>query len=286
MTDARILDRGYRAYDGPRRGPSGAVRSVMLYSVRRAIGLRRTVWAKALPIASIALAYVPALAFVGIAALLPDLLEGDLLPQYPDYYGFVTSAIIVFSAFVAPEVLCPDRRNGMLGLYLSAPLTRDTYLLAKAAAVASVLALVTLGPPLLLLIAYTFEGTGPANPGDFLLVLIRIVAAGVAISAAHTTLSLAIASLTDRRAVASAGVILVLLVSAAATGVLVDVADAPEWVLVFNLLVMPFELVQRIYGVELLPEVPTWAVLAANVAWSVVAAGVVRFRYQRLAVRS
>ena len=41
-------------------------------------------------------------------------------------------AVLVFVAFVAPEVLCPDRRTGMLGLYLASPLTRDTYLVGKA----------------------------------------------------------------------------------------------------------------------------------------------------------
>ena len=64
------------------------------------------------------------------------------LPTYGEYYGFIVSAIIVFVAFVAPEVLCTDRRTGMLGLYLASPLTRDTYLLAKAIAVAVVLATV------------------------------------------------------------------------------------------------------------------------------------------------
>ena len=66
----------------------------------------------------------------------------------------------------APEVLCPDRRTGMLGLYLASPLTRDTYLLAKAAAVAGAARLVTLGPPLLLLVAFILQGLGPDGPGD------------------------------------------------------------------------------------------------------------------------
>ena len=32
--------------------------------------------------------------------------------------------VLVFTAFVAPEILCTDRRSGMLGLYLASPLRR------------------------------------------------------------------------------------------------------------------------------------------------------------------
>src|SRR3712207_8505042 len=54
-----------------------------------------------------------------------------VLPTYHEYYGFITAAIVVFVALVGPEVLCPDRRDGMLGMYLASPLTRDSYLGAK-----------------------------------------------------------------------------------------------------------------------------------------------------------
>ena len=125
MSDARILDRGYRRFDGPRRGRWGAVRSLARYSVLRALGLRRTPWAKLLPIASVLIAYLPAAVFVGIAALLPDQIQRqtDIIPTYAEYYGFITAAIVLFVALVGPEVLCPDRRNGMLGLYLASPLS-------------------------------------------------------------------------------------------------------------------------------------------------------------------
>ncbi len=123
VSDARILDRGYRRYDGPRLGVRGAVRSLAWHSALRALGLRRTFWAKLLPLASVGIAYVPALVFVGVAALLPAALTegGGLLPDYADYYGFISAAIVLFVALVGPEVLCPDRRHRMLGLYLASP---------------------------------------------------------------------------------------------------------------------------------------------------------------------
>jgi ABC-2 type transport system permease protein len=287
VSDARILEQGYRRYEGPRRGTAGAVRSLAAASVLRALGLRRTFWAKVFPLLSAGIAYLPAAVFVGVAALLPERLvdDTDLLPTYPDYYGFITAAIVVFVALVGPEVLCPDRRNGMLGLYLASPLTRSTYLLAKVLAVVPVLALVTLGPPLLLLVGLTFADAGPDGPLDFLGVLVRVVAGGFAISTAYTALSLAAASLTDRRALASAGVILVLLVSSVTTAILVDELDADVRLLLLNLFFIPFELVQRIYGeVGGEPRLTTLQLVFANVAWTLVSAAVVSWRYRRLTV--
>ncbi len=285
MTDARILDRGYRRYEGPRLGVRGAVRSLAWHSALRALGLRRTFWAKLLPLASVGIAYVPALVFVGIAALLPDQLvdAGGLLPGYADYYGFISAAIVLFVALVGPEVLCPDRRHRMLGLYLASPLTRDSYLVAKVLAVVPVLALVTLGPPLLLLVGLTFAEAGPAHFGEFLAVLARIVAGGLVISGAYTAVSLAAASLTERRAVASAGVILVLLVSGVATAALVA-SGADERLLLLNLSVVPFELVQRIYGQAGQIDVSTVELVLANLVWTAGAGALLRSRYHRLRI--
>jgi len=289
MSDARILDRGYRRYDGPRHGLRGAMRSLAAHSAQRALGLRRPLSSKLFPVLSVVIAYLPALVFVGMAAFLPDdLIEQDLLPSYPEYYGFVTSAIIVFTAFVAPEVLCPDRRNGLLGLYLASPLDRNTYLLSKAASVMGVLGLVTTGPLVLLLLAYTFEGSGPDGPDDFLLLLVRIVVAGTLVSAVYASISLAASSATDRRAFASAGVILLLLVSSIVTAIAVEEVDGPEWLWCFNLIAMPFELAQHVFGAGAEMEDSTGltfaSVLGANLAWTAAASAFVWVRYRKLAV--
>ena len=68
--DARIIDRGYRPYDGPRLGPSGAIRSLMKHTAQRVMGLRRPLPNKILPMLSAVIAYVPAIVFVGLAALI------------------------------------------------------------------------------------------------------------------------------------------------------------------------------------------------------------------------
>ena len=104
---ARILERGYRSYDGPRLGARGAMRSLVRHSVQRVLGLKRTFWNKILPFGAIFIAYVPAIAFVGIAALLKDRFErtgvdiNQVIPSYAEFYLFVWAAILVFAALPA-----------------------------------------------------------------------------------------------------------------------------------------------------------------------------------------
>ena len=288
MSDgARIVDQGYRPYDGPRNGVSGSIRAVTLLGLSRVIGIRRGAVAKILPILIIVISFLPAATFVGMSALLPrSLIEEDILPSYGDYYGYITSAIVIFAAFVAPELLCTDRRTRMLGLLLASPLDRMTYLLAKASAVIVALAVVTIGPPLLMLVAYTFEGAGPDSFAEWLTVFGRILLAGAVIAGLHTSLSLAVSSFTDRNGFASAGVLLTLLLSSIVVGILIDGADASTNLAVFDLLGLPFELITRIYpDVEPgRPELNTGLVAAANAGWTAFFTAVVVVRYRRLAV--
>ena len=287
MSDsATILDRGYRRYEGERSGVFGAIRSVTWHSIRSVLGLGRSARHKIFPVISILIAYLPALVFVGIAALLPvDLVAEGALPSYADYVGFIGLAIVLFCGLVAPEVLVRDRRDGMLGLYLSTPLRRDTYLVAKGAAVMATLTMVTLGPPLLLLIAYTIEGSGPGGLGDWLVLFVRIVVSGIAISAVFAAVSLAAASLTDRRAFASVGVILLLIGSSAVVSALVEGATMSSNLRMFDLLSMPFELVQRVYGNPGdYPELSTTLVAGSSAGWVISATALVWWRYRRLAI--
>ncbi|HEY6533384.1 MAG TPA: hypothetical protein VIY72_13840, partial [Acidimicrobiales bacterium] len=203
-TGARILDRGYRPYEGPRRGTSGAFRALTVHSMQRALGLKRSASQKLLPALSVLIAYVPAIVFIGLSVLIEDtLLENqNLIPTYAEYYSFISAAIVVFSAFVAPELLCPDRRTGMLGLYLASPLTRSSYLGSKATAVVLLLGLVTLGPPLLMLIAFALIGKGPDGAGGLARLVGEVLLGGAAVAVLHASLSLAVSSTTTRKAAA------------------------------------------------------------------------------------
>lgn len=287
---ARIVDRGYRSYQGPRRGVAGAMRSLVRHTIQRVLGLKRPASAKVLPGLAVFIAYVPAIVFVGIAVLFEQAFtrRPDLIPSYGEYYFYVSAAIVVFSAFAAPEALCTDRRTGMLGLYLASPLTRSTYLAAKAIAIGIAISLVTLGPPLFFLVARVIGGTGPEGVGETLGIFVRVLIAGVAVAALHATLSMAIASTTTRRAAASAAIILVLFGSAAVATTLVDGANAADELFLLNLLGLPFELVQRIYGTvgedPNAQSISTPLMFAAYAGWTLLFAGFTFARYRRLAV--
>lgn len=283
---ARILDRGYRTYAGPRSGVGGAVGTLVRHSAQRALGLRRSGWAKILPVASVAIAYVPAIVFIGLVALLP---EGDVaeieLPSYGDYFSFIAAALTLFVAFVSPEVLCPDRRTGMLGVYLASPLTRDTYLAAKATATFAILSLVTIGPPLLMLVAYVIQGVGPDGPAGVAGTLARILVAGAVLSLLYTAVSMGVSALTDRKAFATAALLLVIVVPSLFISVLVEAGGAPEGLYSLTLVAGPFSLVQLIHGEATDIAGLTLPVsLAGTFALVALGAVVCRTRYQLLQV--
>jgi ABC-type transport system involved in multi-copper enzyme maturation permease subunit len=293
MSTARIVDRSYRPYEGARGGVGTSMLTVLKHSIQRSLGIKRTIWQKVLPAFTIAISFIPAIVYIGLAALIPaDNRPDDLLPSYAEYYGFITTGLVVFTSFVAPEVLCTDRRTGMLGLYLASPLDRNTYLISKGAAVASVLAVVTMGPQLLMLVAYALIGEGPGGPLDYLVLVLHILLAGLSVSLLYTALSLAVSSFTARRAAASATIILMLLTSAIFVSSLTDQEGGAGWspnLVVFDFITLPLALVFHIFGeTEQIDrpydDVSRTVLLLANLAWIVLFAAITRWRYQKMTV--
>lgn len=284
--DAQIFDRGYRTYDGPRAGVGSAMVSVFVSSVQRALGLRRKFRYKVVPIITIVLAYVPALVFMGIAILLPEEIAGELVAEYAGYYGFLTLSVVLFTAFVAPELLSSDRRTGMLGLYLASPLTRGHYLLAKAGALVSVLLLVTFVPLLFLLVGYSVNGLGPAGVVETLSLLGRMAAGGLILSVYVALIGMAAATLTSRFGFAAAGVVMTLVASGVLSGVLVEQADAPDWVQLLWLGGVPFDVTARVFDEpgEQLEGVTTLASVGMWTGVCVACAATVWWGYRRLQV--
>ncbi|NNE10638.1 MAG: ABC transporter permease [Ilumatobacter sp.] len=284
MSDAQILDRGYRRFEGERSGVFGAMRSVAWHTIRSILGLGRKARHKIFPVIVLVVSFVPAIAFLAITVLLGEF--GDAVrPEYWEFFGFSFVATIVFVALVAPEAIVRDRRDGMFALYLSTPLSRRSYVAAKVLAVFGTMALIVLGPPVLWLLGYTFQSQGPDGLVNWLGVMAGILVAGLVICTVYTALSLGVSSLTDRRAFASIAVVFVMLGSSIAANVLVEAAGLAQHWLVLDPLTTAFEAAPRIFG-ERSPdalEVDTWLIVVGCVGWTALGAGLLTWRYRKLA---
>ncbi|HCB33782.1 MAG TPA: hypothetical protein DEP69_00970 [Acidimicrobiaceae bacterium] len=283
----RIAETTYSPYTGARTGRAAAVVTVAVAGIRQVLGLGRQARHKILPIVTVAISYLPAVVFVGVAVLIPNsILQAGDTAEYSGYYSLIGNAVLLFTAFVAPEILAADRRTGMLALYLSTPLTRTSYLVSKAAGLTAVLLLVTLGPPLLLLAGYTVEGLGPSGFGEWMLLLGRIALGSLVLSALYAALALGITSVAGRRAAASIAIVLLVVVGASLTSVAVEAASADARWYLLNAAFVPFELVVRIFGTSdpagPMFEVSTWTVTAGYLAWLAGGAAVAWLRYRRI----
>ena len=120
-----IYDRGYRPYDGtPRRTTRTATFALYRASIRRALGLRRSWRQKVLPWTLLAIVTVPAVINVGVGYLTRNTpAEGFEFITYREYVG-VSTALLLFVALTAPDVMCPDRRHRVLPLIFARPLRR------------------------------------------------------------------------------------------------------------------------------------------------------------------
>ncbi len=279
--EARILDHRLTPVTS-RQGPAASALAVGVHTLRRMLGLRRPLRHKLLPLALATIAYLPAAAFLGVASLLPGELAGEVLPRSLEFYGFILTSVILFTALVGPQALSPDRRHRTLGILLASQLTRATYLLATGGALLVVLLLVTLGPPLLVEIGLASVGLeGPA----VVVVLWRALAAGLVLAVMLGSVGLAVSSLTDNRGFAAAGTFLGLVGLGVGTEILDDALRVPEWVPMLDLVGLTVEVVSRIYrdtedlvfldGIDLLAGCAVWLTLLLGTVW---------LRYRRLAV--
>jgi ABC-2 type transport system permease protein len=283
--DAQLFDLGYRGYDGVREQPARAILTLAVFTMRRVLGLGRGARHKVLPAITLVIAFLPAFISVAVASIV-DSIRPDELISYGDYTFFIGSALALFAALVAPEALCPDRRTGMLGLYLAGPLDRNRYLLAKALGVVAVMLLITVGPLLFMLAAFVLAGFGPTL-GETPKLLLQILATGGATALLYASLSMAVSSFTTRRAAAAVGVVLALSVPVSVVRSAIESTGAPNELDLFSLPFVAADLAYRIFGEQPDDNAPvealaTWAVVAGLGA-AIVAAGLVCwFRYRRI----
>ena len=214
-----LFDLGYQHYQGPREGRMRARKAVFVNGFRTTLGLGRGSMAKVLPILLFAAAMAPAVIIALVASRAEEL--ADVLPDHSNYYQIVSIILILFSAIIAPELLCSDRRNGVISLYLVRPLTATDYVAGRWLAFFSITLLLVYSGQIVLLIGLILSA---ADPLDYLrehwLDIPRILGAGLVVAAFTATLPLAVAAFTNRRAYAAAFVIGLFIISSAAAGIM------------------------------------------------------------------
>jgi ABC-2 type transport system permease protein len=235
-----VYDRGYRPYDGPRGGRLAAVLALYKASVRRALGLRRSWRQKFLPLGLLAVVSIPAAVNVGIGyATRNSPLEGFSFFTYREYVG-VSSALLLFVAVCAPDVVCPDRRQRVLPVIFARPLTGTDYVLAKLGAIASLVFAFSILPQVLLFVGQMLvSGHALRYLGDHAAILWQVPVAVAALAAYYAALSLAVSSLTARRVVAGASVFGLTIVSSVVAGILHSAGALGGRGPLFNLLALP-----------------------------------------------
>lgn len=292
-----VFDIGYRNYDGPREGRGRSLRAVYRDGVRIALGLGRGGRAKILP-----WFFIVVLIFVAfIMALMAgtvDRLQGAGaaermdLPSHNDYYAIASLILFVFGAVVAPELLCRDRREGTIQLYLVRPLTGSDYVIARWAAFLTVMLVAAWLPQLVLLLGLA---AGDAHPGDYLLThwldIPRFLTAGFVMATFVTTLAMLTASFTTRRAYAAIFLVGLVAISAPFTVGLASEIDGPvgQWISMFTITNIPvhvndilFREVSDLTEEAPASQLPEWIRVAWWFLWTAAPAALLWRRYRRL----
>jgi len=176
MTDrGAVFDLGYKPHEGERLGTSGAFRATVKDGLRRVLGLRRKARKKIMPFSLLGIALLPAVVFVGLAFFVGDFTPDAESPfgGYEEYLALAGTVLLIFSAMAAPELLVPDRTEGVLSVYSSRPLRARDYIAARATALLGLVAAFLIVPNLLMWLGFaaladgTFVSEAVEGLGDF-----------------------------------------------------------------------------------------------------------------------
>lgn len=208
MTDQVIFDRGYREYEGPRLGTSGARAAVYRDGIRRILGLGRKARRKIFPWALISVALIAAAIIIGTHWVIGNVEESlrEGVPTYGGLFDFYSGISLLFIAFSGPLLLIPDRTEGVLSVYFSRPLTVDGYLVAKLRAFATVVAAIYLVPQIILHIGLGLIASKGFLPymGDNLDILWKVPVVTLGYVALHAAVVFALSAWINRTGIAAA----------------------------------------------------------------------------------
>ena len=218
-----IHDLGYRHYDGPRLGRGAIIRALYWHSLRSAFGIGRGAKAKIVPFLLFALMCLPAV--VNAVALAQN--HGQPMIVFYDTYTYRLRILVmlIFVAAQAPELVSRDLRSHVLPLYLSRPMRRLDYPLAKLAAFTAACLLVLEIPLIILYVGTIVSATG----GSAIWAQTRALIPGMGIAVLWAVLlaaiGLVLASLTGRRAYATGIIAIYLFLTWTLSTILVNIAQ-------------------------------------------------------------
>jgi ABC-type transport system involved in multi-copper enzyme maturation permease subunit len=281
--NARIIDRGYQHYDGTRLGLGHSEWVMLRAALLRGLGLRRNFRNKIMPWLLIAFGFLPPIIILGIQIILGQAVSSPYARLYPR----VDVLFILFAGLVAADLICADRRERVISLYFSAPLTRLHYVAAQVIGLVLLLLLLTLLPYVIL-----FFGQALLSPAFATFVsnnwpdLRSVVLGGTLIAFFYGALAMAVASFTDRRAYATGGFLGLVLVAGIAGGVLSSPRLAHfsghEWFSLLDLFDMPIIATQWLLGKLEKQPLDGSAYLWWSVAVIVISLALVAWRYLKV----
>jgi ABC-2 type transport system permease protein len=228
--------------------------------MRRALGIRRSWRQKVAPFTLLGVVSIPAVVNVGIGYVTRDQLEDRIeIITYRDYVG-VSSALLLFVALVAPDVMCPDRRQRVLPLMFARPLLGRDYVAAKVGAIATILFAFSFVPQVVLFVGNMLVSDSALEYlTGHLDILWKVPVAVVVLAVYYAVIGVAIASLTDRRIVAGAAVIGLFLITSISSGIIVgedfDVEGGSIAALI-NVLALPLHLRDLVFLGHIDPDSP------------------------------
>jgi len=232
--------------------------------------------------------------FVGLAFFLNTFAPEAESPfgGHADYYNLAGPVMILFTALAGPELLIPDREEGVLAVYSSRPMRAGDYLLARGAALAIVIAGFLVLPQILMYVGFAsldVDGLAPALVSEWQN-LWRVLVTSLAFLVGYGAPALLISVYAKRLAPAT-GTLLGILVGS--TGLASAVAESgafsgARFAALFAILQHPFLVRDWAFGDAGADSVPAnagfgvGASVAVIVALAIVAVTLALRRYRRL----
>ena len=255
-----VFDIGYQSYTGAREGRGRAWQTIFIDGVKNGMGIGRGGWAKFLPWLVVSPIVITGLVFAALAAFFePFNIEVDTgggaspidLPGHDDLITVAAFLLMLFAAFTGPELVCPDRRNRVIHLYLVRPITMLDYLGARWCALVVLLLAAALLPHFTLWIGLMFGvSDATAHIKEHWLDIPRFFGNSAVFAVFAASITFAICSLTDRRMIASLIIMGTMIVLSAAIAIVSEVNPSDtvdNWIALLNLIDLNTSIIPSIF---------------------------------------